>query len=145
MSPELRDDAFYFPCRVYYEDTDAGGVVYHSNYYKLCERARTEWLRAMGIPGDVLSKEYGVTFVARRSSIEWKRPARLDDLLMIESRLSGIGKVRMRVRHTVRRDDVVLSVIEIELVAINRDFIPIPLPEALVKRLPAADKIEEKR
>ena len=119
MTPHMKDDAFYYPCRVYYEDTDAGGVMYHSNYYKICERARTEWLRAMEIPGDVLQKEYGVIFVARRSTIEWKRPARLDDLLMIETRLSGIGKVRMTMRHTIRREETVLSVIDIELVAVN--------------------------
>jgi acyl-CoA thioester hydrolase len=146
MTPHLTADAFFFPVRVYYEDTDAGGVVYHSNYYKLAERARTEWLRALEIPGDVLIKEHKVHFVARRSNIEWKKPARLDDLLVIETRLSGLGKVRMRVRHTFRRDDVVLCIIEIELVCINFDFIPTPFPDALTHRLPAPDEImEEKR
>lgn len=144
MTPYLKDDAFYYPCRVYYEDTDAGGVVYHSNYYKLAERARTEWLRAIGIPNQTLVDEHNTMFVARRSSIEWKRPARLDDLLVIESRLLGLGKVRMTIRHTVRREDLVLAIIDIELVAVNKDIIPTPLPEALLSRLPAAEPIEEK-
>ncbi len=146
MIPYTENDSFYFPVRIYYEDTDAGGVVYHSNYYKLCERARTEWLRAIGIPGDTLIREHKVHFVARRSSIEWRKPARLDELLVIESRLSGLGKVRMRVRHTVRREDVVLATIDIELVCINFDFIPTPFPDALIQRLPAPDEVmEEKR
>lgn len=145
MTPYLKDDSFYYPCRVYYEDTDAGGVVYHANYYKLAERARTEWLRAIGIPNQTLVDEHGVMFVARRSSIEWRKPAKLDDLLVIESRLSGIGKVRMTIRHTIRRDDVVLSVIDIELVAVNKDILPTALPDALLARLPDAAMIEEKR
>lgn len=145
MTPHLKDDSFYYPTRVYYEDTDAGGVVYHSNYYKLCERARTEWLRAIGIPNQTLVDDHGVMFVARRSSIEWLKPARLDDHLLIETRLSGIGKVRITVRHTVRKDDKTLCVIDLELVSVNRDIIPTPLPEALLAKLPTAAAIIEKR
>jgi acyl-CoA thioester hydrolase len=145
MKPYLKDDVFHYPCRVYYEDTDAGGVMYHANYYKLAERARTEWLRAIGIPNQTLVDTHGVMFVARRSTIEWRKPAKLDDLLIIESCLSGIGKVRMTIRHTIRRDDVVLSVIDIELVAVNREIIPTPLPDALLACLPSAATIEEKR
>lgn len=146
MTPHIKDNSFFFPVRVYYEDTDAGGVVYHSNYYKLCERARTEWLRAMDIPGQEITEKYGVHFVARRSHIEWRKPARLDDLLTIETRLSGLGKVRMRVRHTVRRDAVEIATIDIEMVCVNFDFIPTPLPDALIQRLPKPDEImEEKR
>lgn len=146
MTPKIENGSFFFPVRVYYEDTDAGGVVYHSNYYKLCERARTEWLRAMGIPGDTLINEHKVHFVARRSTIEWRKPARLDDLLIIETRLSGLGKVRMRVRHTLRRGDVLIATIDIEMVCINFDFIPTPFPTALLERLPKPDEVmEEKR
>ncbi len=146
MTPRLENDAFFFPVRVYYEDTDAGGVVYHSNYYKLAERARTEWLRALEIPGDVLIKEHKVHFVARRSSIEWRKPARLDDLLVIETRLSGLGKVRMRVRHTFRRDEVVIATIDIEMVCVDFNFIPTPFPNVLLACLPTPDEImEEKR
>jgi acyl-CoA thioester hydrolase len=145
MTPHLKDDSFFYPTRVYYEDTDAGGVVYHSNYYRLCERARTEWLRAIGIPNQTLVDEHGVMFVARRSSIEWLKPARLDDHLMIETRLSGIGKVRITVRHTVRCNNKVICVIDLELVSVNREIIPTPLPAALLAKLPAANTIEEKK
>lgn len=145
MTMYLKDGAFYYETRVYYEDTDAGGVVYHANYYKLAERARTEWLRAIGCPNQTLVDEHGVMFVARRAQIEWRKPARLDDLLTIESRLSGIGKVRMSIRHTFYRGETLLCTIDIELVAVNLNVIPTPLPDALLACLPAADTIEEKR
>lgn len=145
MTPYFQDDAFYLPCRVYYENTDAGGVVYHAQYYNFAERARAEWLRALGIPVETIRTDYGLIFVARRATIEWRKPARLDDLLVIESRLSGMGKVRMTIRHTFRREDVVLAVIDIELVAVNTAFVPTALPDALRALFPGAATIEEKR
>lgn len=145
MDAYQKDGVFYFPVRVFYEDTDAGGVVYHSNFYKYGERARSEWLRFIGVPRERLEREYGIMFVARRATIEWRKPARLDDLLMVETRLISRGKVRMHMRHTVMRDGVMLADIEIEMVCINMQFVPTALPEELMKALPAAPRIEEKK
>lgn len=85
--------SFTWPVRVYYEDTDAGGVVYHAAYLRFMERARTEWLRALGFEQDALRERYGILFAVRRLAIEYRRPARLDDLLHVTAALSGNGRV----------------------------------------------------
>lgn len=145
MNPFARNDAFHYPIRVFYEDTDAGGVVYHSNFLNFSERARTEWLRHLTIGRERLQNEFGLMFVVRRATIEWRRPARLDDLLMVETRLQGMGKVRMSLRQTITRDETHLATIDIEVVAVSvKDFTPMLLPEALRDLLPAAPVMEEK-
>lgn len=147
MNAYSKDDAFYFPIRVFYEDTDAGGVVYHSNFLNFCERARTEWLRQLTIGRERLQNEFGLMFVVRRATIDWRRPARLDDLLMVETRLQGMGKVRMSLRQTITRDATLLATIDIEVVAVSvADFTPTLLPQALRDLLPEAPMVmEEKR
>lgn len=146
MNAYARDDAFYFPIRVFYEDTDAGGVVYHSNFLNFAERARTEWLRHLTIGRERLQNEFGLMFVVRRATIDWRRPARLDDLLMVETRLSGMGKVRMSLTQTIIRDGTTLATVEIEVVAVSvAEFAPMPLPQALRDLLPTAPVMEEKR
>jgi acyl-CoA thioester hydrolase len=80
---------FYWPVRVYYEDTDSGGVVYYANYLKFMERARTEWLRNFGFEQDVLDRDHGIIFAVRSVSIEFLRPGRFNDLLVIGVRLAG--------------------------------------------------------
>lgn len=84
---------FEFPIRVYYEDTDAAGVVYYANYLKFFERARTEWLRSVGISQQRLVENEGLLFVVRRTTVEYHAPARLDDTLSIVSRLAKLGRV----------------------------------------------------
>jgi acyl-CoA thioester hydrolase len=146
MNAYARDDAFYFPIRVFYEDTDAGGVVYHSNFLNFCERARTEWLRHLTIGRERLQNEFGLMFVVRRATIDWRRPARLDDLLMVETRLSGMGKVRMSLTQTITRDGTLLATVTIEVVAVSvAEFTPLLLPDALRALLPNAPVMEEKQ
>lgn len=146
MQSYQKDDAFFFPIRVFYEDTDAGGVVYHSNFLNFCERARTEWLRHLTIGRERLQNEFGLMFVVRRATIDWRKPARLDDLLMVETRLSGMGKVRMSLTQTITRDGTLLATIEIEVVAVSVEgFTPMLLPQALRDLLPAAPVMEEKQ
>ncbi len=145
MNAYPKDGAFFFPIRVFYEDTDAGGVVYHSNFLNFCERARTEWLRHLTIGRERLQNEFGLMFVVRRATIDWRRPARLDDLLMVETRLSGMGKVRMSLVQTITRDATLLATIQIEVVAVSvADFTPMLLPQALRDLLPSAPEMEEK-
>lgn len=145
MTPYEQDGAFYFPVRIYYEDTDAGGVVYHANYLNFCERARTEWLRQIGSGRDFLREQHGLIFVVRRAMVDWRKPARLDDQLLVETRLLSIGKVRMHMRQTITRDSVLLATIEIELVCIDQQkFTPVALPEVLIAKLPVVPRVEEK-
>jgi tol-pal system-associated acyl-CoA thioesterase len=75
--------AFVWPVRVYWEDTDAGGVVYYANYLKFCERARTEWLRALGLGQQAMAERDGLLFVVSSAQVRYRAPARLDDQLMV--------------------------------------------------------------
>ncbi|TAN10181.1 MAG: tol-pal system-associated acyl-CoA thioesterase [Burkholderiaceae bacterium] len=86
---------FEFPVRVYWEDTDAGGIVYHANYLKFFERARTEWLRALGINQNALREQTGGVFVASDLSIEYLRPARLDDELLVTAAARSTGQASL--------------------------------------------------
>lgn len=91
--------------RVYYEDTDAGGVVYHANYARYFERARTEFLRRAGFESGKLREEWNVLFVVRTLKMEYLRPAVLDDLLLAEARPFAYGRVYVDFRHSARRAD----------------------------------------
>ena len=144
MNAYAKDNTFYFPIRIFYEDTDAGGVVYHSNFLNFCERARTEWLRQIGVGRERLQREFDVMFVVRRANIDWRRPALLDDLLVIETRLKSVGKVRMTFQQIIKRDDKALANVEVEVVAVNSNFAPTQLPETLLKLMPDAPMMEEK-
>ena len=84
--------AFEHPVRVYWEDTDAGGIVFYANYLKFFERARTEWLRSLGIEQSVLRKTTGGMFVVSETSVRYRQPARLDDELLVTARLEEPGR-----------------------------------------------------
>ena len=95
VSAEPRLAEFVWPVRVYYEDTDAGGVVYYANYLRYMERARTEWLRSLGFEQDRLAREEGVIFAVRSAQIEYLRPARFNDLLHLISRIARLGRASL--------------------------------------------------
>lgn len=95
-----------FPVRVYFEDTDAGGIVYHSNYLNFAERARTEMVRELGIHQDRLLREgEGTAFAVRWAEIDFKRPARLDDLLRVETEVSSVGGATVELDQRILRAD----------------------------------------
>jgi tol-pal system-associated acyl-CoA thioesterase len=83
---------FTWTVRVYYEDTDTGGVVYYANYLKFFERARTEWLRAAGFEQQALAREHGLQFVVARIECDYRRPARLDDIIELDVRVAQAGR-----------------------------------------------------
>ena len=87
--------AFEFPIRIYWEDTDAGGIVFHANYLKFFERARTEWLRALGIGQQALREQSGGMFVLTEAQLRYLAPARLDDELIVTSRLQQAGRASL--------------------------------------------------
>ncbi|NBX03955.1 MAG: tol-pal system-associated acyl-CoA thioesterase [Alphaproteobacteria bacterium] len=124
----MTSHAHTFPIRVYYEDTDLAGIVYYANYLKFAERARTEALRVAGIEQSDLMREEGVGFVVRRCNVDFLKPARMDDLLTIETRLEDIGKVSIRMQQTIKNGDETLVEIDVKLAVVGRDMGLIPLP-----------------
>lgn len=94
---------FLYPVRVYYEDTDSGGVVYYANYLKFMERARTEWLRSLGFEQDALIREEGVLFAVRSVQIDYHKPARFNDLLEVMASLTERGRASLTFAQEVRR------------------------------------------
>jgi acyl-CoA thioester hydrolase len=122
---------FSITCRVYYEDTDAGGVVYHANYLKFAERARTEMLREAGWDRPRQEKELGIAFFVRQAEIDYRAPARLDDLLRTTAEIVAIGNTSLTLRQVVSREDKVLVEIKIVLVAVNKDGKPVRFPPQL--------------
>ncbi|MEM7207013.1 MAG: tol-pal system-associated acyl-CoA thioesterase [Pseudomonadota bacterium] len=94
---------FSIPIRVYYEDTDAGGVVYYANYLKYIERARTEFLRAAGYDQSELGRKIGVQFVVRSASLDLKKPARLDDQLDVTCEVANYGRASLLFEQQVMR------------------------------------------
>lgn len=100
MNPH-RASTHRYPIRVYYEDTDAGGIVYHANYLRFAERARTEALRDAGVPHSALVERHGLMFVVHRADIDYMRPARLDDLLMVETETLDVTAASVLLRQTV--------------------------------------------
>lgn len=97
----MRAEVFRWPIRVYYEDTDAAGIVYHANYLRFMERARTEWLRALGFEQDVLARDYGVVFVITASTLAFKRAARFNDELVVRSRLERLRGASIEFEQTI--------------------------------------------
>ncbi len=130
-TPYTEDKTFHFPTRVYYEDTDAAGVVYYANYLKFAERARTEWLRSIGIEQNSLLEKQGIGFVVARATVAYKRPARLDDVVWVQTHLQHISKVRMSMRQSLYVNDVLCAEIDVEIACVNRDFALQKLPAAL--------------
>ena len=119
------------PIRVYYEDTDTGGIVYYANYLKFAERGRTEFLREVGLShGDAL-RIYGVGFAVRRCNADYRVPAVLDDLLEVETRLESVTGARIEMTQTIRRGDTVLVAIEVTLAMINGEGRPMRIPPAM--------------
>ena len=108
-----------YALRIYYEDTDAGGVVYHANYLRYAERARTEALRQAGIPHAELVTNHNVMFVVHRAEIDYMRPARLDDLLEIETRTTNVGGATVVLRQTMRGPNGVCAVVGIKLACVQ--------------------------
>lgn len=103
MKTEPKPAAFSIPVRVYYEDTDAGGVVYYANYLKYLERCRTEWLRRIGVDQSALLRDPGIAFVVRSVNIDYLKPARLDDALVVELDVDSIGRAQIHFRQRIRR------------------------------------------
>lgn len=127
---------FSHPVRVYWEDTDAGGVVYHAQYLAFLERARSEWMRALGRSQELLRAEHDLVFAVRAMRIDFRAPARLDDLLEVGVVLADCRRASLVLAQAVRRDGELLLEAEVRLAALGAaDFRPRPIPTALYDQL----------
>jgi acyl-CoA thioester hydrolase len=131
--------SFCWPIRVYFEDTDSGGIVYYANYLKFMERARTEWLRHLGFQQDELLEDNGVMFIVRSAAVEYHRPARFNDLLEVHSRISEIRRVSLLFDQNVvdpLTPDKPLCQGRIRVVCINaKTFKPEIIPEPMLMEI----------
>ena len=121
---------FSHPVRVYWEDTDAGGVVFYANYLKFFERARTEWLRALGVGQQRLRDETCAIFIVSDTALRYRAPARLDDLLQITVEPTELGRASMTLRQQAWRSDALLCEGEIRIGCVDaQSFRPCRIPE----------------
>jgi acyl-CoA thioester hydrolase len=107
--------------RVYYEDTDAAGIVYYANYLKFAERGRTEMMRELGFAHSEIAKEIGTLFTVRRCSIDYRAPARLDDALSVQTRVVEIGGATLLLDQQIRRDEEILVQIDMLVACVGRE------------------------
>jgi acyl-CoA thioester hydrolase len=111
---------FSLPVRVYFQDTDAGGVVYHASYVNFLERARTEWLReCYGYSNTRLMREFGMVFVVRSLRLDYLKPALLDDLLAVSAQLKDVGRSRVTLCQNVLRGEAIIVEAEVHLVCVT--------------------------
>ena len=129
-------DTFVWPVRVYYEDTDSGGVVYYANYLRFMERARSEWLRSLGVEQDQLIEQDGILFAVRHVEIDYLKPARFNDLLEVASRVIEQGRASLSFEQIITRLEAgtktELCRGKVKIVCLDAGaFRPHPLPEFL--------------
>lgn len=121
--------------RIYHEDTDSGGVVYHANYLRYMERARTEWLHAQGFDHERIEREYGILFVVRSVDIKYLRPARLGDYLEAWAEPRELRRGLLTFEQTVRRADEVLAQARVRVISVAlKDFKSTDVPLALARK-----------
>lgn len=148
MPPVSRDPGaaalFSWPTRVYWEDTDAGGVVYHARYVAFLERARTEWLRARGYGQQQLRDRHDLVFAVRSMRIDYRRPARLDDLIEVGVALLQCRRASLVVAQRITRGAELLVDAEVRVAALgSADFRPCGMPQGLYDELKSIETIAE--
>lgn len=130
---------FDWSIRIYYEDTDAGGIVFYANYLKFFERARTEWLRASGIDQHALAQQDGAMFVVKSAAIDYHAPARLDDVLNLTLSIERLGKASVQFAQHAWRADVLLCSAHVKVGCVDATTLrPRPVPPAAAAKMLAA-------
>ena len=117
-----------FQCRVYYEDTDLAGIVYYANYLKFIERARSEWVRSIGLDQNVLRKDHGIVFAVRKVEADYLKSAKFDDLLTITTELKNKTRVRLKFcQHVYRGNELIFTaILEIVPVGVSGHLMKLP-------------------
>jgi acyl-CoA thioester hydrolase len=123
--------------RVYYEDTDAGGMVYYANYLKYAERARTEMLRLVGVDHETLAREHDLVFVVRNCALACEKPARLDDLIEVRSRLLDLGGASLTAEQVIGRNGTELARLDVRLACMTAGGRPTRIPKTVREALGA--------
>jgi len=137
------DPRFSWPTRIYWEDTDAGGVVYHARYVAFMERARTEWMRALGFGQERMRSEHGMVFAVRAMQMDFIKPARLDDALVVNATLVQCKRASMVFAQQVLRDDQVLLTAQVRIAALDAEtFRPRGMDDALLAVLKPYEQTE---
>ncbi|MGL5631941.1 MAG: tol-pal system-associated acyl-CoA thioesterase [Azovibrio sp.] len=127
---------FAIPVRIYYEDTDAAGVVYYANYLRFFERCRTEWIRTLGYDQSQLAREHGIAFVVKHVSTDYHKPARLDDALDIGLKVEKLGRAQIVFHQYARRGDEILVTGTVQIVCVEPTKMKAtPIPGWLCKQL----------
>ncbi|MDV7339110.1 tol-pal system-associated acyl-CoA thioesterase [Terasakiella sp. A23] len=124
-------ETFIFPIRIYYEDTDSGEIVYYANYLKFAERARTEFLRHFNIKQSELLENDRIAFAVRRAEADYRKPAKLDDLLHVHTRLSKLGGASLEMEQVIKRDEETLVSVKVKVACIHLEGRPVPIPTAV--------------
>ncbi len=124
----MPEAAHHLPVRVYYEDTDMGGIVYHANYLKFIERARSDWVRSLGLDQRSMLEDDGVVFVVRRIEADYLAPAHYDDALDVVTTVHSVTGVRLVMNQVVRRGDTELFRATVTVVCISANGTPARLP-----------------
>ena len=126
---------FKFNVKVYYEDTDSGGVVYYANYLKFLERARSETLYSLDFTNSGLLENHGILLIVKSCKIEYKKPAKFEDKLEIISEVLTFTKTSFIMKQDIMRKDEIISVAEIHLVVVDKNGKPKKIPEELKQKL----------
>jgi acyl-CoA thioester hydrolase len=134
MSP-----VFTWTVRVYYEDTDAGGIVFYANYLKFFERARTEWLRALDVSQHALLEQHGAVFVVKNASIDYHAPAKLDDVITLTLRIEKLGRASVQFIQQASCGATLLASARVKVGCVEQASMkPRPLPDAVAAKMRAA-------
>ena len=126
---------FSFTVKIYYEDTDAGGVVYYANYLKFLERARSEAIYSLGYTNSSILEQFGVLLIVKSCNIEYKKPARFEDTLEIISEIKSFTKTSFLMKQSILRNNEIISDAEIHLVSVDKNGKPSKIPGDLKKKL----------
>jgi len=127
---------FSIPVRIYYEDTDTGGVVYYANYLRFMERARTDWLRAQGFEQTALADEHQIVLAVKQANIKYLKPAKLDDSLEVSAKITRIGSASITFNQQVSRARELLCDGEVRIVCLDTiTFRPKAIPEFFLNRI----------
>ncbi len=126
---------FNFNIKVYYEDTDAGGVVYYANYLKFLERARSEAIYSLGFSNKELLEDHGILLIVKSCNIQYKKPAQLEDLLEISSEATSFTKTSILMKQLILKSKDIISEAEVHLVAVDKKGKPTKIPDQLKRKL----------
>ena len=122
---------FKHKVKIYYEDTDAGGVVYYANYLKFIERARSEWVRNIGLDQNVLRNDFGIVFAVRKVEADYMKAAKFDDLLTISTELISKTRVRLKLNQDIYRDNDLIFKAVLDIVSIDMSGVLVKLPKVI--------------